>query len=83
MSRTISITLPERLFSRIEELRKERGGLERSKLVQEALSFYLKSNGPDPKVVKRWKGAFEEIGDLEVKSAERWRQAQAKALGLP
>lgn len=81
MTRTISITLPERLFSRIEELRRERGGLERSKLVQEALSYYLRSNGPDPKVVQRWKKDFESIGDLEARSAERWRQVQAKALG--
>lgn len=83
MSRTVSVTLPDDLYRRLEELRREKGGAERSRIIQQALAYYLSLQGPDPKVVRRWKEAYAKAGDLEEEAGARWQQAQAKALGQP
>ncbi len=82
MSKMISITLPEALFERLERLRRDRGA-ERSGIIQQALAFYLGTQGPNPKVVRRWKAAYAKAGEAESKAAESWKKGQRKARGSP
>ena len=83
MTKTVSITVPAELFKRLEDLRRERGGEERSKIIQRALSYYLELQGPDSRVVRRWQAAYARVAAQEQQSAESWRTAQARSLGQP
>ena len=82
MAKTISVTLPEGLYARIEAARRAKGA-KRSELVQEALTYYLELQGPDPEIIRRWEKAYSKLGAREVKSAAEWRPAQSGALGKP
>ena len=82
MTKTISVTLPEALYARVEKARRAKGS-KRSELVQDALSYYLAIQGPDPEVVRRWERAYAKSAKAEAKSAADWGPAQADALGKP
>lgn len=82
MAKTISVTLPEALYARIEKARRAKGA-NRSELVQEALTYYLELQGPDPEVLRRWEQAYAKSDGAESKSAGEWGTAQAGALGKP
>jgi len=83
MTHTVSVTLPEDLYRRLEELRRQAGGTERSKVIQRALALYMDLQGPDPKVVRRWQAAYARVGSDEAVQSEKWRGAQAGSLGQP
>ena len=83
MSKTISVTLQDELFARLEEFRKACGHIERSGVVQRALAHFLGSGGPDPKVIRRWKAHYDRINDLELERSESWGKIQSDALGQP
>lgn len=83
MTRTISITLPDADYRRLSVLEKERGGRERSHIIQQALRFFFESQGSDPKVIKRWASSYAKAARREAADASPWSQAQAGALGEP
>lgn len=83
MTRTISITLEEGLFRRLEEFRRALGHVERSGLVQRALRFYLAEQGPDPRVLRRWAGAYAKVREREAALVGDWSAVQADSLGRP
>ena len=69
--KTISFTIPEELFARLERLRR-RKRLERSRVIQRALELYLGLHGPDPRVLSRWGEVYDRLGAEEADAAERW-----------
>ena len=83
MTRTISVTLPEEDYQRLAALEKERGSRERSRIIQQALRFFFGSQGPNPKVIKRWASAYAEAAGREADDASQWARPQARALGEP
>ncbi len=83
MTRTISVTLPEEDYQRLAILEKERGGRERSRIIQQALRFFFASSGSDSKVLKRWASSYAKAARREAADASTWSQAQAGALGEP
>ncbi len=83
MTRTISVTLPEDILIRLKGLEKKRGQRERSKIIHMALRFYFELQGPDPKVVRRWGGAYAKAASLESSDAKKWGSTQSQAFGQP
>ena len=83
MSKIITVTLQDELFRRLEEFRKSSGRLERSPVVQKALSYFLGASGPDARVLKRWGQAYARVRELEAARADAWSGPQGAALGKP
>ncbi|MBI5245088.1 MAG: ribbon-helix-helix protein, CopG family [Elusimicrobia bacterium] len=83
MTRTISVTLPEDILDRLNELVKKRGERERSKLILSALRFYFELQGPDQGVSSRWSAAYAKASRQESADAGKWGRAQSQALGWP